>query len=152
TPWKRPKTIPGSIWKSQPMAVMLDSGAGTTSPIPKKGPWSSLNPSNPPGGMEFSTFKTKKTRMVSHQFPILVNLFYTENINRPLKMKKIILVLALGAFLGSCGGKKEEKKEGFEVSRTKSAEQKSDQGEGVPVDLDNKGVGPIKNLELPSTI
>lgn len=90
--------------------------------------------------------------MVSHQIPILVDLFYTENIIRPLKMKKIILVLALGAFLASCGGKKEEKKEGFEVSRTKSVEQKSDQGEGVPVDLDNKGVGPIKNLELPSTI
>ncbi len=60
--------------------------------------------------------------------------------------------MALGAFIASCGGKKEEKKDGFEVSRTKSEDKKAQTSEGVPVDLDNKGVGPIKNLEFPDDI
>ncbi len=60
--------------------------------------------------------------------------------------------MALGAFIASCGGKKEEKKDGFEVSRTKSEDKKAQANEGVPVDLDNKGVGPIKNLEFPDDI
>lgn len=67
-------------------------------------------------------------------------------------MKKAILFLALGAFMASCGGKKEEKKDGFEVSRTKTEEKKGETGGGVPVDLDNKGVGPIKNLDFPDEI
>ncbi|WP_396591358.1 c-type cytochrome [Allomuricauda sp. R78024] len=67
-------------------------------------------------------------------------------------MKKILLLLALGAFIASCGGKKEEKKDGFEVSRTKSEDKKAQANESVPVDLDNKGVGPIKNLEFPDDI
>ncbi len=60
--------------------------------------------------------------------------------------------MALGAFIASCGGKKEEKKDGFEVSRTKSEDKKAQTSEGVPVDLDNKGVGPIKNIEFPDDI
>ena len=66
-------------------------------------------------------------------------------------MKKIILFIALGAFIASCGGKKEEKKDGFEVSRTKEAK-KVAESEGVPVDLDNKGVGPITSLDFPADI
>ncbi len=56
--------------------------------------------------------------------------------------------MALGAFLASCGGKKEEKKEGFEVSRTKTEEKKAQTTEGVPVDLTNKGIGPIKSVSF----
>ncbi len=69
-------------------------------------------------------------------------------------MKKLILFLALGAFIASCGGKKEEKKDndGFEVSRTKSEDKKAETSEGVPVDMDNKGIGPIKDLEFPDEI
>ena len=52
----------------------------------------------------------------------------------------------------SCGGKKEEKKESFEVSRTKTEEKKTEVSEGVPVDLDNKGIGPIKNVEFADEI
>lgn len=66
-------------------------------------------------------------------------------------MKKLILCIALGAFIASCGGKKEEKKDGFEVSRTKSADKKEENA-GVPVDLDNKGIGPIKNLDFAAEI
>ena len=67
-------------------------------------------------------------------------------------MKKLILCIALGAFVASCGGKKEEKKDGFEVSRTKTEDKKADTSEGVPVDLDNKGIGPIKNIDFPDAI
>lgn len=69
-----------------------------------------------------------------------------------ITMKKLILFVALGAFIVSCGGKKEEKKDGFEVSRTKTEEKKEVANEGVPIDLDNKGVGPIKNVEFASEI
>lgn len=62
------------------------------------------------------------------------------------------MFLALGALIASCGGKKEEKKDGFEVSRTKTEDTKTQSKEGVPVDLDNKGVGPIKDLEFPEEI
>lgn len=67
-------------------------------------------------------------------------------------MKKLILFLVLGAFVASCGGKKEEKKDGFEVSRTKKEDKKEVASEGVPVDLDNKGIGPIKEMTFPDEI
>lgn len=67
-------------------------------------------------------------------------------------MKKLVLFLALGAFIASCGGKKEEKKEGFEVSRTKTEEKKEETNKGVPVDMDNKGVGPIKSVALAADV
>ncbi len=69
-----------------------------------------------------------------------------------LNMKKLILFIALGAFIAGCGGKKEKKKDGFEVSRTKTEEKKAGTKEGVPVDMDNKGIGPIKNLDFPNEI
>ncbi len=62
------------------------------------------------------------------------------------------MFLALGALIASCGGKKEEKKDGFEVSRTKTEDKKAEEKEGVPVDLGNKGVGPITDLEFPDEI
>ncbi len=67
-------------------------------------------------------------------------------------MKKLLLLFALAAFIVSCGEKKEKKEDGFEVSRTKTEEKKTQASEGVPVDLDNKGVGPIKNLDFPDDI
>lgn len=65
-------------------------------------------------------------------------------------MKKIFVILAVGALMFSCGEKKEEKKEdGFEMNRTKKEETpKAEKQEGVPVDMANKGVGPIKSLKL----
>ncbi|NKI31430.1 c-type cytochrome [Croceivirga thetidis] len=67
-------------------------------------------------------------------------------------MKKLLLFIALGAFITSCGDKKEKKEEGFEVSRTKTEEKKADEGGGVPIDLDNKGVGPIKEVTFADEI
>ncbi|WP_350286544.1 cytochrome c [uncultured Croceitalea sp.] len=67
-------------------------------------------------------------------------------------MKKLILFIALGAFIASCGGKKEEKKDGFSVNRTKAEDKKETANEGVPVDLDNKGVGPIKDMTFANEV
>ena len=61
-------------------------------------------------------------------------------------MKKLVAIFALGALVMSCGEKKEEKKEGFEMNRTKKEEKKEVVQEGVPVDMSNKGVGPIKSV------
>ena len=60
--------------------------------------------------------------------------------------------MALGAMIASCGGKKEEKKDGFEVSRTKTEDTKEQAKKGVPVDLDNKGVGPITSVDFSADI
>ena len=64
------------------------------------------------------------------------------------------MMLAIGALMFSCGEKKEEKKEdGFEMNRTKKEESpKAEKQEGVPVDMSNKGVGPIKSLKLDGEI
>lgn len=70
-------------------------------------------------------------------------------------MKKIFVMLAVGALMFSCGDKKkEEKKEdGFEMNRTKKEDTpKAEAQEGVPIDMDNKGVGPIKSVELDDEI
>lgn len=63
-------------------------------------------------------------------------------------MKNWITLLALAIFIVSCGEKKEEKKEGFEINRTKTEEAAKEVSEGVPVDLNNKGIGPITSMEF----
>jgi cytochrome c len=67
-------------------------------------------------------------------------------------MKKILLAAIMGLFALGCGEKKEEKKDGFEMSRTKAATSTESKSEGVPVDLDNKGVGPITSMTFPDEI
>jgi len=66
-------------------------------------------------------------------------------------MRHITLMLAIALAITSCGEKEEKKKDGFEISRTQ-AEEKATESEGVPVDLNNKGIGPIKDLTFPDTI
>ena len=63
-------------------------------------------------------------------------------------MKYWITLLTLALFAISCGEKKEEKKDGFEINRTKKEEAPKEVSEGVPVDLDNKGIGPISSMEF----
>lgn len=66
-------------------------------------------------------------------------------------MKKLLSILAIGALIASCGEKKEEKKDGFEMNRTKT-EKKAAATEGVPVDMDNDGVGPFKDITFADDI
>ena len=65
-------------------------------------------------------------------------------------MKKLLVVFALGGLIVGCGEeKKEEKKEGFEMTRTKTEEKTVEaKSEGVPVDMDNEGVGPFKDISF----
>ena len=66
-------------------------------------------------------------------------------------MKKLLSILAIGALIASCGEKKEEKKDGFEMNRTKK-EVKAEAAEGVPIDMDNDGVGPFKDVTFSDDI
>lgn len=71
--------------------------------------------------------------------------------------RSLVLVFSL-LFIG-CGGKEEKKKEGFSVDRSKTTEKAA---ETTPVEdalpasqrvtLDEKGVGQIKNIDLPEEI
>ena len=66
-------------------------------------------------------------------------------------MKKIILVLFTG-MLTACGGG-EEKKKGFDYNRTKTEESKTiSKKESTPIDLSNKGIGPIKSMRFDDSI
>ena len=67
-------------------------------------------------------------------------------------MKKVITLFCL-LFLISCGSK-EEKKKGFEYNRTQKTDKKSNNTSEskVLVDLDNKGIGPIKKVDFETTI
>ena len=63
-------------------------------------------------------------------------------------MKNVLTIFVLSIFI-SCGSK-EEKKKGFEYNRTQKEVKKTSATEGssVPVDLDNKGIGPITSLDF----
>ena len=66
-------------------------------------------------------------------------------------MKKVILVALASVFI-ACSGS-EEKKKGFEYNRTKAEQKKSiSQKNTTPIDLSNKGIGPIKDLTFDKNI
>ncbi len=69
-------------------------------------------------------------------------------------MKKILVVFALCGLIIGCGeSKKEEKKEGFEMNRTKTVDKATEaQAVGVPVDMENEGVGPFKDISFDGEI
>ena len=67
-------------------------------------------------------------------------------------MKRILLTLATALLIIACGDKEEKKKDdSFEINRTQK-EPEAEASEGVPVDMDNVGIGPIKELVFPETI
>ena len=67
-------------------------------------------------------------------------------------MKKLFSLLAIGVLIASCGEKKEEKKQGFEINRAKTEKKAEAKSEGVPVDMDNDGVGPFKDVAFSDEI
>ena len=73
-----------------------------------------------------------------------------------LRMRKLIMSVTLisAAFLMSCGGD-EEKKESVKIGgygKTTTNNAANTKSNTPTIDLSNKGVGPIKSLELPETI
>ena len=67
-------------------------------------------------------------------------------------MKKIFAVLTIAGLILSCGEKKEEKKGGFEMNRTKKEVKAESASDEVPIDMNNKGVGPIISVEFGAEI
>lgn len=67
-------------------------------------------------------------------------------------MRKLLNLFIFCLLIVNCKNGSEKKEDGFEVSRTKTEEKKADEGGGVPIDLDNKGIGPIKELTFSSEI
>ena len=67
-------------------------------------------------------------------------------------MKNILPFLMI-ALLVSCGSK-EEKKKGFEYNRTQKEIKKSSvsSGSAVPIDMDNKGIGPITSVDFSNPV
>ena len=66
-------------------------------------------------------------------------------------MNKILAILAIGGLIIGCGEKK-EKKDGFELNRTKKEVKTETASEGVPIDLNNKGVGPITSVDFGDSV
>ncbi len=67
-------------------------------------------------------------------------------------MRKLLMLVAVGSLMVSCGEKKEEKKDGFEMNRAKKEVKKEAVSEAVPVDMDNKGVGPFTSVSFDAEI
>ena len=67
-------------------------------------------------------------------------------------MKKIFTLLFVSTLI-ACGSSNEKKEDGFKFNRTKKEESKAvSEKTATPVDLDNKGIGPIKDLVFDSTM
>jgi mono/diheme cytochrome c family protein len=60
-------------------------------------------------------------------------------------------MLAIALAATSCGEKEKKEKDGFEINRSQ-AEEKAPESVEVPVDLSNKGVGPITDLTFPDSV
>ncbi len=67
-------------------------------------------------------------------------------------MKKVLAFIVFATLIVSCGEKKEEKKDDFKMNRTKKETKAAASSDGVPVDLDNKGIGPVTSLQFDSEI
>lgn len=67
-------------------------------------------------------------------------------------MKKVLFLL-IGAGLIACGSSNEKKEDGFKFNRTKKEETKAvGEKTTTPIDLNNKGIGPIKDLTFDQAI
>lgn len=67
-------------------------------------------------------------------------------------MKKIFTLLLVSTLI-ACGSSNEKKEDGFKFNRTKKEESRTvSEKMATPIDLDNKGIGPVKDLVFDSTI
>jgi len=67
-------------------------------------------------------------------------------------MKKILTFLFVSTLI-ACGSSNEKKEDGFKFNRTKKEETKTvSEKTATPIDLNNKGIGPVKDLVFDSAI
>lgn len=66
-------------------------------------------------------------------------------------MYRKLIWIALATFFVACGGK-QEKKDSFEVNRSKTEVNGTEESGEIAVDMDNKGIGPIKELKFDEEI
>lgn len=67
-------------------------------------------------------------------------------------MKKIFTFLFVSTLI-ACGSSSEKKEDGFKFNRTKKEETKAVSEKTItPIDLENKGIGPVKDLVFDSPI
>lgn len=67
-------------------------------------------------------------------------------------MRKSILFLGLALIIASCGESPKKENKGFEVTRKKEAVKTESSTSEVPVDLSNKGLGPITSYAFGTEI
>lgn len=67
-------------------------------------------------------------------------------------MKNFGVALLLTLLLSACGDKEKKEDSGFEMNRQKKETKVEKTTEAVPVDLDNKGVGPVEEVNWPDEI
>lgn len=66
-------------------------------------------------------------------------------------MRKLYILSLTSLLFVACGGV-EEKKESFELKRSKTEAKTPPSSDGVPADLVSTGVGPIKEMDFPEEI
>jgi mono/diheme cytochrome c family protein len=67
-------------------------------------------------------------------------------------MKKLLAIMAIGSLIMGCGEKEKENKGGFEMNRTKKEVKAETTSEEIPVDMNNKGIGPITSVDFDTDI
>ncbi len=67
-------------------------------------------------------------------------------------MKKLLPILMISFLVISCGEKGKQESKGFEVNRKKTANSEAGAAQEVPVDMNNKGIGPISSYSFSSDI
>jgi mono/diheme cytochrome c family protein len=70
----------------------------------------------------------------------------------PYIMKKVLFALSAVFILNSCGESKKKEESGFQMNRTKKETTLKKTKVEVPVDLNNRGIGPVKTVSLSDTL
>ena len=74
------------------------------------------------------------------------------HLSKIFSMRKSILFVGLALIIASCGESPKKENKGFEVTRKKEATNTESSNSEVPVDLSNKGLGPITSYEFSAAI
>jgi cytochrome c551/c552 len=77
-----------------------------------------------------------------------VRITFSENFS----MRKSISLVVLALFIASCGESPKKESKGFEVTRKKQVAKTEASSSEIPVDLSNKGIGPITSYAFSADV